>query len=323
MLSLIVPVFRNEASLPRLLVELADLQRALPVRLEVVFVIDGSPDRSADLLRERLHDSPLSARLVELSRNFGSFAAILAGMNEGRGDYYAVMAADLQEPTSLVAAFVERLRRGDADVVFGCRATRQDPWFTTLSSNAFWGLYRRLVIKDMPKGGVDCFAMTRAVRDEVLRCPEVTTNLVALLFWMGFRREFVPYDRQERREGRSGWTFSKKLRYFLDSVFAFTDLPARILLYAGSIGLVVCAVIAVVLVVLRLRGEIPVLGYTPLALGILALGAFASLGFGVVGQYAWLSLQNARRRPNFLVASSRAYTGTDGTEGDDGGRDAP
>ncbi|MGE3520501.1 MAG: glycosyltransferase [Vicinamibacterales bacterium] len=305
MLSLIVPVYRNEDSLPRLLAELVKVHSACPMPLELVFVVDGSPDRSAAILEEALPALPFSSRLVELSRNFGSFAAIMAGLREGRGDYFAMMAADLQEPSSLPLQFLAAMQERGADVVFGTRASRNDPWLTSFSSRLFWKLFRTFVVSGMPRGGVDCFGCTKAVRDQLLRCEETTTNLVALLFWAGYRREFVSYDRMARREGRSAWTLSKKMTYFVDSVFNFTDLPARLLLYAGALGLVACAAATALVMLAWMRGIIPVLGYTPLAISLASLGALTSLGLGIVGQYAWLTLRNARRRPNFLVARVR------------------
>src|SRR4249919_3143137 len=122
--SLIIPVYRNEANLDRLLTELVKLARRLPNEWEVVFVVDGSPDRCLQILRERLPALPLRTQLLSLSRNFGSFAAIAAGLERARGTNLAVMAADLQEPPELVLQFFQVLGAGRADVVFGVRGRR-------------------------------------------------------------------------------------------------------------------------------------------------------------------------------------------------------
>ena len=307
LLSLVIPVYKNEENLGRLLPAVVKLGQELPVRLEVIFVVDGSPDRSYEILEQRLPALGLRAQLLQLSRNFGSFSAIAAGMSAGAGDYFAVIAADLQEPPELVIQFAEVLRRGEADIVFGVRARRADPWLSELASNLFWGLYRRFVVRDMPPGGVDVFGCTRGVRDCILGLREVNTNLIALLFWVGFRRRYIAYERQARQEGRSAWTLKKKLRYSLDSIFNFTDLPLRLLMYAGILGMSFAIVFGIVLIVARLTGHIPVLGYTPIVLTIMFFGGLTSAAFGIVGQYLWLALQNARQRPNFIVASTRAY----------------
>jgi glycosyltransferase involved in cell wall biosynthesis len=245
--------------------------------------------------------------LLELSRNFGSFSAIAAGLAAGKGDYFAVIAADLQEPPELVLRFAGVLSRGEADVVFGVRAGRADPWLSHISATLFWGLYRRFVVPEMPAGGVDVFGCTRAVRDNVIGLREANTNLIALLLWVGFRRQYITYERQARREGKSAWTLRKKLRYSLDSIFNFTDLPLRLLMYGGVLGMSFAVIFGIVLIIARLTGRIPVLGYTPIVLTIMFFGGLTSAAFGIVGQYLWLTLQNARQRPPFIVASTRVY----------------
>jgi len=308
MLSLIVPLYKSEEGLSRLLTELLKLQQQLlPEPFEAVFVVDGSPDRCYEILVERLPGVPLQSQLITLSRNFGSFAAIAAGLRNAGGDIFAVLAADLQEPPELVLEFARILRANDADVCFGVRAGRSDPWLTELMSTAFWNLYRRFVIKDMPPGGVDIFGCNRLVRDHLLSLPEVNSNLIALLFWIGFRRRFVSYHRMPRLEGKSAWTFSKKLKYSFDSIFNFTDLPIQWLLAAGLGTSALSIVLGSIVLWARMRGSIQTAGYTPIVLMIMFFGGLTALGLGIVGQYLWLSLQNARRRPNFIVHSVQSF----------------
>ena len=307
MLALVIPVYKNEENLPRLLRELVSLRDRLRGSLEIVFVVDGSPDRSYEILRETLPSSGLRAQLLSLSRNFGSFAAIAAGLSRGNGDQFAVLAADLQEPPDLIAQFADILRRGDADIVFGVRASRSDPWLSELFSNAFWAVYRRFVVPEMPRGGVDVFGCTRVVRDQLLALPESSTNLIALLFWLGFRRKFVSYHRQPRLEGRSAWTVAKKIKYCVDSIFNFTDLPLRLLFGVGACGSLFALAVGLVVFVCRMLGLIQVPGYTPIVLTIMFFGGLTTLGLGIIGQYLWLSLQNTRSRPNFIVESVVEY----------------
>lgn len=307
MLSLIIPIYKNEANLERLVEELIKLRQALDIGLEVVFVVDGSPDRSYELLASRLPNIPLRSQLIALTRNFGSFAAISAGLSCGQGEYFAVIAADLQEPPELVIDFVRIMTANEADIVFGVRASREDSWLSELSSNLFWRIYRRFVVPDMPSGGVDVFGCTRAVRDQLLALPEVTTNLIALLFWMGFRRRFVRYARQARLEGKSAWTFSKKLQYCIDSIFNFTDLPIRLLLTMGAAGSVLAFCLAIVVLLVRFMGGIPIPGYTPIVLSISFFSGLITLGLGLIGQYLWLALRNTRNRPNFIVQTMQEF----------------
>jgi glycosyltransferase involved in cell wall biosynthesis len=231
-----------------------------------------------------------------------------AGLRAADGDYVAVLSADLQEPPELMLEFHRLLRGGEADVVLGQRTGRADPWLSRVLSNSFWELYRRFVVRDMPPGGVDIFGCTRAVRDHLLQLQEVHTNLAALVLWLGFRRRFVPYQRRERLEGRSAWTLARKLRYAIDSVFSFTDLPVRALLLLGLAGMTFAVLAGVTVFVMWSLSRIPVLGYTPLMLVITFFGGLTALGLGIIGQYVWLSLQNARRRPNFIVKSTRRFS---------------
>jgi glycosyltransferase involved in cell wall biosynthesis len=228
-------------------------------------------------------------------------------MELGRGEYFAVLAADLQEPPELIVRFYDDLRKGSADIVFGYRTKRSDPWLSELSATLFWAIYRRFVVKEMPSGGVDIFGCTRRVRDRILSLPEANSSLMALLFWVGFRRSYIGYERQPRREGQSAWTLALKLRYSLDSIFNFTDLPIRLLLALGGLGTVTAIVLGSLIVTLRFTSGIPVAGYTALALMILFFGSLMTLGMGIVGQYVWLCLQNARRRPNYLIDSIRVF----------------
>jgi len=317
MLSIVIPIYKSEENLPRLLRELEAYGRTFAGELEVVFVVDGSPDRSLATLKEALPRFSLTTQLVELSRNFGAFSAIGAGLRYGRGEVLGVLAADLQEPLELMTEFHRVLTSGQADVAFGYRASRADPWLSQVASEWFWRLYRRFVLPGIPKGGIDVFACTRQVRDELVKLPEVQTNLIALLFWLGFRRAFVPYQRRERREGRSAWTFRKKMRYAVDSIFNFTDLPLKALLGIGATACILAIVAAVVVLVAWLQGKIPVLGYTPLMLVIAFFGGVFAFSLGVVGQYIWLSLQNARRRPGFVVRTEQAFRGSEQTSAEE------
>jgi glycosyltransferase involved in cell wall biosynthesis len=301
MLSIVVPVYRNEANISRLLEEMERIAGASPVAVELVLVVDGSPDRSLEILRESLPGRQFSAALVSLSRNFGAFNAVRCGLEIATGEYFVVIAADLQEPADLALTFLGLLRAGDVDIVFGTPSTRDDPWFDTMSSRLFWAAYRRLVLPDIPTAGVHTFGCTKIVRNRLIELREPTTNLVALLFWIGFRRAFVPYDRQQRKGGRSAWTLGWKLRYGLDSLFSFTDLPIRLLLFLGLAGTLTAVTFAVLLLIASFAGRIEVPGYAPTMLAVTFFGSITSLGLGILGQYAWLILQTTRGRPSYLV----------------------
>ncbi|HUE92488.1 glycosyltransferase family 2 protein [Pseudomonas sp.] len=297
MLSLVIPVYRNEGSLPELLLALRHLNETLVSRLEVVFVVDGSPDRCYELLREALPQQCFRSQLILLSRNFGSFMAIRTGLQFGQGERFAVMAADLQEPPELVREMNRVLSEQEIDVVVGVRSRRQDPLLSRLASRVFWGLYRRYVVPEIPSGGVDMFACNKAFRDTLLSLDERHSSLIAQIFWLGFRRASVSYERQERQYGKSAWTLRKKVNYLMDSVFSFTDLPIRLLIRTGALGAIVACMLGTLVLVARLFGEIDVPGYAMTMLTITFLGCLNLLGLGIVGSYAWRTYENTKQRP--------------------------
>ncbi len=311
--SLIIPVYRNEASLPSLLDAISGISHSLAEPLEAVFVVDGSPDNSYPVLRAALPKTRFKSQLIVLSRNFGSFAAIRQGLQAASGDYFAVMAADLQEPPELVEQFFNQLKKDEADVVVGTRDSRDDPWISKVSSRIFWSAYRRLVNKDIPPGGVDVFACNRKFLDHLLILDERNSSLVGLLFWLGFRRSVVPYARRARKHGKSAWTFRRKLTYMLDSVFAFSDLPIRLLLVIGGLGIGVAILFGTTVFIVRLLGGVLVPGYAATITAIMFFGGLNAMGLGIIGSYLWRAFANTQRRPLSVVMRSESFGGERGT----------
>lgn len=307
MLTLVIPVYRNEASLPDLLKAVSALNEKLFGQFEVVFVVDGSPDKCYETLRSKLPSCAFDSQLVLLSRNFGAFAAIRAGLAFGRGQRFAVMAADMQEPPELLLKMNEALISDEADVVVGVREARNDPLLARLPAKLFWSLYRRYVVTDMPAGGVDVFGCNRIFRDALLKLDESHSSLIAQIFWLGFRRKCVSYIRLARMHGNSAWTMRKKINYLMDSVFAFTDLPIRLLIRAGGIGVTIAAIIGVVVAVARLMGFIAVPGYAMTIIVIMFFGALNLLSLGVVGSYAWRAYENTKQRPLAIALQVHSF----------------
>ena len=297
--SLVIPVYRNAATVDDLVVAIEGIAASLDAELEVIFVIDGSPDDSRERLLERLPSASFAARVVDHSRNFGSFAAIRTGMTIADGSGIAVMSADLQEPPELVVKFLDRLATGEVDIVAGERASRDDRG--DMVSKSYWRLYRRFVLGEMPPDGVDVFACTAQVRDVLCSLESVNTSLVGQLFWVGFRRELVPYDRRPRA-GKSGWTLRRKLRYMSDSVFAFTDLPVRILWSAGLVGVAFGVLTALTILVVRLAGGIDVPGYAATMLAVVFFASLNLLGLGILGSYVWRAYETVKGRPGAIVS---------------------
>jgi glycosyltransferase involved in cell wall biosynthesis len=303
--SIVIPVYNNATHAPLLIERLEAVIGAMTVPVEVVFVVDGSPDDSYDVLARLLPGAQFASRLVRHSRNFGSFAAIRTGLAASTGDMVGVMAADLQEPPELIGELFAALESG-FDIAVGRRTARADGG---ASSRVFWALYRRLVMRELPPGGVDIFACTRAVADELAKLREANSSLVGLLFWIGFRRAEIPYERMPRPDGRSGWTFRKKSRYLFDSVYSFTDLPISVLLWGGVVGGILTLVAAIAVTVSYLLGGITEPGYTPLMLVIL-FSTFTMLSaVGIVGSYVWRAYENTKGRPLSVIAGIEHWSG--------------
>lgn len=316
MLSIVIPVFRNELSLTQLMDQIEDLQGEITDGLEAVFVIDGSPDKSYDILRSSLPQRRFPSALILLSRNFGSFAAIRAGLEFGTGSRFAVMAADMQEPPGLILAMDARLRSEPLDVVVGVRTGRADPLVARQLARLYWYIYRRFIVPDMPRGGVDVFACNRAFRDGLLRLQERHSSLIAQMFWLGFRRGMVTYYRLPRRHGKSAWTFSRKVEYVMDSVFAFTDLPIRLLVRLGGLTALLAGFFGAFVILAKIVGLIDVPGYAALTVLVTFFGALNLFCIGLVGSYAWRAYENTKARPLHVVLTHHEYPGTEVSDGD-------
>jgi polyisoprenyl-phosphate glycosyltransferase len=213
------------------------------------------------------------------------------------------MAADLQEPPSLILEFFKVLTSESVDVTIGLRRKRKDPFFSRLASRIFWGLYHTLVQKEMPLGGVDVFGCNIEFRDQLLKLGESNTSQTGLLLWLGFRKKLIPYNRLERRHGRSAWSLNRKFRYMMNSIFSFTDLPITLLVILGIIGLIFFVSLSIIVLIAKITGKMQIPGYTATVLTISFFAALNCLGLGVIGSYVWRTFENTKRRPQSIIMS--------------------
>lgn len=300
--SLVFPIYRNQENIPSLLRVVGDFHDKYGGDIEFIFVIDGSPDGSGAMLVSALKDRPYHYKIVFHSRNFGSFTAIRTGLELASGSHIAAMAADLQEPPELIDTFFSVLAEDRADVIFGQRTGRNDPLVSRFLSRAFWSAYRRLVLPAMPSGGVDIFACNRQVLEVILSIEEPNSSLVIQLFWVGFRREFVPYKRREREHGKSAWGIGRRLRYMMDSILSFSDLPIVLTLWVGLLGCGLSLIFALITVIARLLGHVDPAGYTTLVLLITGFGSAGLAVQGILGCYLWRAVENTKSRPLRIIS---------------------
>lgn len=300
-LSIVVPVYFSEPNLPDTLPQLLALRDGLgDVELELVFVDDRSEDRSLELLREWQTKHPDIIQVLRLSRNFGSMAAILAGIEAATGDCIGVIAADLQDPPELFLEMVQHWLKG-TKVVFAVRADRDESAMQKFFSNSYYALMRRYALKGYPSGGFDCFLIDRQVGAEIVRIGEKNTNLMSLIFWLGFAPVMIPYVRRARLKGKSRWTFSKKVKLFIDSFVAFSYAPIRFLSFFGAAVALSSFVYAGVVFVAWLFRGIPVQGFASLVILLAFTAGVQMLMLGILGEYLWRTLDETRRRPAYVV----------------------
>jgi glycosyltransferase involved in cell wall biosynthesis len=310
--SIVIPVYKNQSTITNLVRNLTELEAKISstADLECIFVIDGSPDLSDVLLRKELEGATFKGSVLNLSRNFGSNNAIRAGLRIVKGEYTAVMAADLQEPLDLYLNSLSILVRDEADIVLAKRVGRHDPLVSKIFSSLYWKFYRQLVNPEIPSGGVDVFACNRKVVRELNKFSETDSNLIGLLMWLGFRRETVDYVRQPRISGSSSWTFRKKVRHLLDSVYSFTDLPIVLMQLIGVFGVSFSILAGAGIIIARLLGYVHQPGYTPLMITLFLTTSAILLALGIVGGYVSRIYTNVKQRPYFLVRDEWSWDGS-------------
>lgn len=300
-LSIVVPVYFNEPNLDETIPQLLALEEALPGHaVELVLVDDGSADRSLEILLQWRDREPGRIQVLSLSRNFGSMAAILAGLGVASGDCVGMIAADLQDPPELFVQMARQWASG-AKVVLAVRADREESPIQKLFSNAYYALMRRFALPGYPAGGFDFFLADRQVVAEVVRIGEKNTNVMSLLYWLGFSPVMIPYVRRARRKGRSRWTFAKKVKLFIDSFVAFSYAPIRALsLFGGVVAIAAFAYAAFVFVSWLTRG-ISVPGFASIIILLAFTAGVQMVMLGILGEYLWRALDETRRRPPFVV----------------------
>lgn len=306
--SLIIPIFKSEMLIEDLLLNLTEIGRMMGDGFEVVFVVDGSPDDSHDILLRKAPQLEFNTQVINLSRNFGSFSAIRVGLEKSRGEYVAVATADLQEPNELIQEFFESLEEDQCDLVIGQRSLRSDGFFSDMASNTFWWFYRRFVVKEIPEGGVDVFGCNRQFIRSVLKLNEPDSSLIVQLFWVGYRRKVIRYERKKRTKGKSTWTLRKKIVYMLDSIFSFSDLPIFLILIAGVTGISFSLIVGAVVFTVWAMGGVNVPGYTPIMLSILFFGSASLFAQGLLGAYVWRTFNASRKRPLAIVSEEDVFS---------------
>lgn len=303
LLSILTPAFNEASNLDALYARVVATTARLGVEWEWLIVDDHSRDDTFAVI-ERLARADGRVRGVRLARNSGSHVAITCGLHLVRGDAAVMMAADLQDPPETLGAMLERWSAG-AQVVWAVRRQRPgDASHAGFAALYYWVLRRVVGMKEMPANGADFFLADRAVIDAFRRFPERSVSVLALVMWLGFRQEFIEYDKQPRASGKSGWTLARKITLVVDSVTAFSEAPIRACTLLGF-ALLAVAVLLVAAGFTRFvqtgNGHLVLL--TAAMAGVAGLQLVAT---GLVGEYVWRALEESRRRPQFVIERATA-----------------
>jgi glycosyltransferase involved in cell wall biosynthesis len=298
--SIVIPVCDEEGNLPVLYEQLLTVTETEPLRWEFIFVDDGSNDGSFAVLG-KLHSDDARVKALRFSRNFGSHVAIAAGLQVAAGDIAIIMAADLQDPPQVIHRFLERWREG-YQVVWGVRSSRRDPPLRRLFATVFYWLIRRVALPTYPARGTGSFCLIdRQVIDTFDSFKERNRVTFGLIAWSGFRQTEVAYERPRRHAGQSKWPLGRQVKAAIDTFLAFSYAPVR---YISLLGIVIslCSFAFAFYVLARwwlVGTQVP--GWPSLVLSVLFLGGVQLVALGILGEYLWRILEEARGRPLFVV----------------------
>lgn len=298
-ISIIIPVYYNGDTL-KLLYE--DMKQKILGKLgdyEIVFVDDGSGDDSWQIMRQ-LRQQDTHIKLVKLSRNFGEHAALLAGLCACSGDCAVTKQADLQEDSSIILEMYDSWKQGNK-VVLAVRKERKENPVKVFFANIYYALIRKIVNKNMPVGGCDCYLIDRKVIQVLERLDEKNSSLTLQVLWAGFQTDSVYFVRQDREIGKSRWTLSKKVKLVMDSVMSFSYFPLRFMSGLGILFNILAFLLLVSVFVEKFTKGTPIVGWASLMCVVLCASGVIMLMLGILGEYIWRTLDAARTRPPYIV----------------------
>lgn len=299
-ISIIIPVYYNEDNLKPLYDDLKKkVLDIIDFEYEIVMVNDGSKDASYEVMQE-LATADENIKIVSLSRNFGSHAAMLCGLNYCTGDCALIKCADLQEPSELILEMVESWRQGN-NVVLAVREDREESFGQKLFANMYYWMVRKFALKEMPKGGFDVYLLDRKVIQVLSLLDEKNSALTGQVLWSGFKTGTVYYTRLAREIGTSKWTLRKKIRLVKDTLFSFSLFPITLVNVVGSLSVFGALIWGAIVFVLKLHGRINVDGWTTLFIFNLLSFGIVMMTLGILGEYLWRTFDASRNRPTYIV----------------------
>jgi polyisoprenyl-phosphate glycosyltransferase len=300
--SVVIPVYYNEGSLLPLLKELQEVEAKLKEQnlgLQLIFIDDGSGDSSFEKLKKIKEERP-ETTIIRLTRNFGAVNASKTGLQYVVGDCFMLLAADLQDPPSIIVEMATLWQAGNSYVI-AVRKEREDPLFTRIYASIYYWLLRNLVVANYPQGGFDMFMLDKKALDH-MKYSAKDINPSLLSYWLGFKPVIIHYNRRKREYGKSRWTFIKKVKFLLDSLLGFSVLPLRIISLLGAIVSIISFGYGSAVVFGALIGKQTVEGFPTLVALITFILGLIIIMLGIIGEYLWRISAELNRRPDAIIS---------------------
>lgn len=304
MISIIVPCYNEQAALPIFYDEIRKVLGSMDETYELLFVNDGSKDETLPILRT-LSEKDEHVKYLSFSRNFGKEAAMYAGFCNAKGDYVAVMDADMQDPPSLLPQMLELLRSGEYDSVATRRVSRQgEPPIRSWFARRFYRIINKMSDSDIVDGARDFRLMKVDMVRAIVAMGERNRFSKGIFGWIGFRTYWLPYENVERVAGETKWNFWKLFRYAIEGIIDFSEAPLSIASWFGIILTFLSALILIFLVVRRLCFGDPVAGWASIVCIMVLLGGIQLFALGIIGQYLAKTYTEVKGRPHYIIAES-------------------
>jgi dolichol-phosphate mannosyltransferase len=298
-LSVVIPIFNEEETLPVLFDRLRPALDALGETFEVIFVNDGSRDHSEKMLRE-FHARDPRFKSVHFSRNFGHQTAITCGYDHASGQCVIAMDGDLQDPPEVLPDMLARWREG-YDVVYAVRQKRKEGLLKRTAYKGFYWLLRRVSYLDIPLDSGDFSLIDRKVIDILQSMPERNRFVRGLRTWVGFRQVGYEYAREARFAGESKYNLAKLMKLAFDGLVSYSYVPLRLVSNVGMLVSMSALAYMAYLVIARLFGGTPIAGWTSTVVIVLFLGGVQLLSLGVIGEYIGRIFEEVKHRPHYVV----------------------
>lgn len=299
-ISVVVPVYNEEKGLPELFERLRTAVEKVSRDAEFIFVNDASKDGSLELIRQ-LAETDKRVRYISFSRNFGHQIAVTAGLEHSRGKAVVIIDGDLQDPPELIPALYEEYCKG-FKVVYARRKSRAgESWFKKSTARLFYRLLKRLTHVQIPIDTGDFRLIDRQIVEQLRLMPEPNKFLRGQIAWMGFRQTFVEFDRDARKYGKTGYPLKKMMRFALDGITAFSDLPLK---FATAAGFLVSAIALLVIFYALFSHFVlnhTITGWTSLIVSSMFIGGIQLFAIGIIGEYIGRINNSVRNRPLYIM----------------------